>query len=100
VKAGFSRAYQRSQRERISPTSVENEDRRLWQQRFWEHLIRDETDFNAHCDYIHYNPVKHGLAQSPSEWQHSTFDMFVRKGFYPADWGRNVLPQVMAMDLE
>ena len=22
----------------------------LWQRRFWEHLIRDETDFSHHCD--------------------------------------------------
>jgi putative transposase len=32
----------------------------LWQHRFWEHLIRDEADFNRHIDYIHWNPVKHG----------------------------------------
>ncbi len=30
-----------------------------WQRRFWEHLIRDETDFRQHIDYIHWNPVKH-----------------------------------------
>jgi putative transposase len=34
----------------------------LWQRRFWEHLIRDENDVARHVDYIHYNPVKHGLA--------------------------------------
>jgi len=33
----------------------------IWQRRFWEHQIRDETDFQRHADYIHYNPVKHGL---------------------------------------
>ena len=37
--------------------------RRL-QRRFWEHTIRDETDLENHFDYIHYNPVKHGLAQA------------------------------------
>ena len=72
----------------------------VWQQKFWEHSIRDDIDFNAHCDYIHYNPVKHGLAQSPSEWQHSTFRLFVRAGFYPRDWGHDISPQVMAMELE
>ena len=24
--------------------------------------IRDDRDFAAHMDYIHFNPVKHGLA--------------------------------------
>ena len=33
----------------------------LWQRRFWEHTIRDEDDFARHVDYIHFNPVKHGL---------------------------------------
>lgn len=38
----------------------------LWQQRFWEHWIRDETDFARHCDYIHHNPVE-AIEQSPDE---------------------------------
>jgi putative transposase len=33
----------------------------LWQRRFWEHTIRDDADLARHIDYIHYNPVKHGL---------------------------------------
>jgi len=100
VKTGFSHACRRPKREPILPPSLCREDESPWQERFWEHLIRDEADFNAHCDYIHYNPVKHGLVRSPGEWPHSTFDMFVHKGFYPADWGSSVLPEVMAMDLE
>jgi hypothetical protein len=27
--------------------------------RFWEHPVRNEKEFEALCDYIHYNPVKH-----------------------------------------
>src|SRR5690606_30976615 len=37
---------------------------RVWQNRFWDHVIRDQEDLNRHLDYIHYNPVKHGLAAS------------------------------------
>jgi putative transposase len=33
---------------------------RLWQSRFWEHTIQDETDLAQHADYIHDNPVKYG----------------------------------------
>jgi len=58
----------------------------IWQKRFWEHLIRDETDLSNHIDYIHYNPVKHGLANSPSDWKQSSFSKFVEDGFYPSDW--------------
>src|SRR5690242_18390177 len=38
-----------------------NGEHALWQRRFWEHTIRDERDFARHVDYIHFNPVKHGL---------------------------------------
>ncbi|EDZ94197.1 MAG: transposase [Limnospira sp. PMC 1291.21] len=61
----------------------------LWQRRFWEHLIRDEQDFASHCDYIHYNPVKHGLSKSPRDWQFSTIHRFIHHGVYPSDWGEN-----------
>jgi putative transposase len=100
VKAGFSRAHHRSPVERIPTSLLRKREKGVWQQKFWEHCIRDDGDFNAHCDYIHYNPVKHGLAQSPSEWQHSTFGLFVRAGFYPQDWGHSISPQVTAMELE
>jgi putative transposase len=100
VKTGFFHACRRSRREPILPPSFWRGDGSLWQERFWEHLIRDQTDFNAHCDYIHYNPVKHGMVHSPSEWPHSTFDAFVQRGFYTVDWGSNVSPQVMVLDLE
>jgi putative transposase len=33
----------------------------VWQRRFWEHTIRNESDFERHVDYVHFNPVKHGL---------------------------------------
>lgn len=59
----------------------------LWQRRFWEHTIRDERDFAAHCDYLHYNPVKHGLAVAPKDWPWSTLHRFVAQGLYPKDWG-------------
>ncbi len=59
----------------------------LWQRRYWEHAIRDEGDFERHCDYIHYNPVRHKLARTPVVWPFSTFQRFVKRGLYPGDWG-------------
>jgi putative transposase len=59
----------------------------VWQHRYWEHAIRDEIDFQHHVDYIHYNPVKHGLAASPKDWLYSSFHQFVEAGFYSEDWG-------------
>lgn len=59
----------------------------IWQRRFWEHQIRNERDFAVHFDYIHYNPVKHGLVKSPKDWLHSTFHRYVKEGAYPMELG-------------
>src|SRR5262245_38232491 len=47
-------------------------ERGVWQRRFWEHLIQDEAELEGLCDYVHYNPVKHGYVSSPREWPWST----------------------------
>jgi len=49
--------------------------------------IRNEIDLTRHIEYIHYNPVKHGLARAPAEWQYSSFMKYVKDGIYPLDWG-------------
>ncbi|MCK9200513.1 MAG: transposase [Gallionella sp.] len=61
-------------------------ERGIWQRRYWEHLIRDEADFSRHVDYIHINPVKHGLVSRVADWPHSSFHRYVRAGVLPVDW--------------
>jgi putative transposase len=58
----------------------------LWQRRFWEHTIRNETDFERHVDYVHFNPVKHGLVTKVGDWPYSSFHAYVRRGALPDDW--------------
>jgi putative transposase len=59
----------------------------IWQRRFWDHLIRDDLDFQRHLDYLHWNPVKHGYVKRVIDWPYSTFHRFVKLGLYPIDWG-------------
>ncbi len=59
----------------------------FWQRRFWEHQIRDDADMARHLDYIHWNPVKHGLVKAVKDWPYSSFHKYVAKGTYPNDWG-------------
>jgi len=61
--------------------------RYVWQRRYWEHLIRDEADFWAHVDYIHYNPVRHQYASRPVDWAWSSFGLYVQRGVLTSDWG-------------
>jgi putative transposase len=65
-------------------------ERGIWQRRYWEHTIRDENDFARHVDYIHINPVKHGLVTRVRDWPHSSFHRMVERGIYPEDWAGDV----------
>ena len=58
---GFSKGMPAT--ERRSAVRQRRGERGIWQRRFWEHLIRDENDLQAHMDYVHFNPVKHGWSR-------------------------------------
>jgi len=89
IKRLFTRDYLRE----VGPGEARNSSRQskgeaaIWQRRFWEHTIRDQEDLNRHIDYIHYNPVKHGLVKRVVDWPWSSFHRFVRRGEYEIDWG-------------
>ena len=72
----------------------------VWQPRFWEHLLRDEEDWRRHLDYIHYNPVKHGLAASPLHWPWSSFRHCIARGWYEPDWGADEPATIASMHPE
>lgn len=59
---------------------------KVWQNRYWEHTIRNEEDLNKHLDYIHYNPVKHGYVQFVKDWEYSSFHKFVEQNLYDESW--------------
>ncbi len=79
-------------------------ERAVWQRRFWEHWVSDEREFEFCLDYIHYNPVKHGLVSCPHLWPASSFRKWVKNGLYEEDWacrcsGRNPpVPRLDALD--
>ena len=58
----------------------------LWTRRFWEHTIRDERDLEKHVNYIHYNPVKHGLVERVLDWPYSAFHRYLRSGWVDPSW--------------
>ena len=68
----------------------------MWQRRYWEHLIKDDRDFTAHLEYIHFNPVQHGFVSAPRDWPHSTFPDWVAQGAYEASWGSDAAPELPA----
>ena len=51
----------------------------IWQQRFWEHLIRNTADYEAHLQLIHTSPVQAGLCATPQDWPHSSVHRYVSR---------------------
>ncbi|MCI0329616.1 MAG: transposase [candidate division Zixibacteria bacterium] len=44
----------------------------VWQERYYEHAIRDEGDFQRKVQYVLYNPVTAGLSKEPEEYPYSS----------------------------
>ena len=83
IKTLFTQALRRED----LPIDVRDKTgRALWQRRYWEHTIRDATDFASHVDYIHYNPVRHGYTARAVDWPYSSLHRYIRAGVLPADW--------------
>ncbi len=84
IKFGFSRRLQHH--EALTATQRKRGERGIWQRRYWEHLIRDEQDYQRHFDYIHFNPLKHGYVQRVVDWPYSSFHRAVAMGLYSRNW--------------
>ena len=92
LKAGGSEGFRNASR-------IRRRERGIWQRRFWEHTVRDEDDLKRCFDYIHWNPVKHGLVERVQDYPWSTFHRHARQGEYDLVWG-SVDPCPGAIDLE
>ena len=76
---------------RFTQSLIRSADTKVWQDRYWEHTIRDEPDFEAHVNYVHINPVKHGYVERAIDWPHSSIHRYVREGVIAEDWAAEPL---------
>jgi putative transposase len=79
-------------RETGANEGISKRERGIWQRRFWEHTIRDDEDLVRHINYIHFNPVKHGLVTRLADWRWSSYHDYLRNGYYDEEWG-DALPE-------
>lgn len=87
IKRRFTRSWLANHAGKpVSVAMQKRQEQGVWQKRFWEHRIRDEDDFGHHMNYIHYNPIKHGLVQCPHQWPYSSFQRYVLEGVIRQDW--------------
>ena len=81
LKMNFTREYKKQ----LGLSS--SQSMKFWQKRFWDHVIRDDRDFENHLHYIHFNPVKHGYVKEPRAWQDSSYIEWEKRGLYPPAFG-------------
>lgn len=84
IKAVFSRSLPKNEFRNL--VRQKKGERGIWQRRFWEHTIRNDADYAAHLDYVHLNPLKHGLVEHVKDWPYSSFHRCVKAGIYSIDW--------------
>lgn len=97
IKTGFTRRHLADKGGAHGYRRQQRRERAVWQGRYWEHLISDDAEFDAIADYIHYNPVAHGLVQKPSDWLESSFAQWVADGRRDALWGSGETPRLPSM---
>ncbi len=84
IKARFSRLSQ--ERPKLRDSHLARSERGIWQRRYWEHQIRDRTDFQKHLAYCWSDPVRHGLVERTADWSASSFHRDARRGVVPLGW--------------
>lgn len=87
IIASFKATFSRNMPKNPNQTNEQKQRREkgIWQRKYYDHIIRNENDFNRHLDYIHYNSVKHKNI-SPCDWKYSSFKAFVKNGYYDMNW--------------
>jgi putative transposase len=91
-KVSIACAAQYERPEWLTASKQKHRESTIWQRRFWEHQIRDDEDYAKHLDYLHYNPVKHGLVDHTKDWRYSSFHRYVKNGLYNENWGLSFDP--------
>jgi len=91
IKETFTRSFLKAggSEGQPSPSRERHRERAVWQRRFWEHTCRDEDDLQRFLDYLHWNPVKHGLVRRVRDYPWSSFHRFVELGKYDGPWGES-----------
>jgi len=64
----------------------------LWRS-FEQEPLSDEQELQKRIDYIHSDPVRHGLVRSPKKWPYSSLHAYVYHGLRPVYWSGDVAPR-------
>jgi len=76
VKIAFSKALHKT-----GLTLASAADATIWERHYRDYRVGDDDEYAALIDYVHSNPMRHGLCQQAAEWPWSSLHRFVAAGF-------------------
>jgi putative transposase len=79
VKIAFSKALRKS-------LGAASDDGAIWARQYQEFRVSSEAEYASLIDYMHTNPVRHGLCPSVQAWPWSSVHRFISSGL--------IVPQV------
>ncbi len=102
IKGLFTKSYLKEigPGEERNASRIKRKEATIWQRRFWEHTIENGDDLVTHFDYIHFNPVKHGLVEHVVDWEWSSFHRYVKEGIYQDDWAGGDYGRVQGLNYD
>lgn len=62
---------------------MKGEEGKLWQKSFYDECILDPSELIKKLEYIHNNPLKSGLVNSPEEYLFSSYNHYVHTPYSP-----------------
>lgn len=72
------------------------EDAQVWEHGIKTSVVRKKDELRDYLDFIHYDPVRHGLVQRPADYKWSSLPSRVEQGHYMDNWGEAVPPAGVA----
>ncbi len=66
--SGYMRAFRALVTRQLRPL---NYPYPLWQREFFDHLLRSDESYGSKWEYVHLNPVRHGLVTEPEQWPYA-----------------------------
>lgn len=68
IKSTFSRHLPEPTDPAPTPAMRKRREKGIWQRRYWDHLIRDQADYDLHEHLIIHAPVTAALVRQPRDW--------------------------------
>lgn len=72
------------------------EDAQVWEHGARLQVVRGKAELRHHMDFIHYDPVRHGLVERATDYTWSSLPARVAEGYYPDDWAVEAPPAGVA----